>query len=169
MHHGSPRLFVALISVALASAFATPARCEVQVELTAHRIVKDAQGHEQLASGDHAKPGELIEYRAIYRNDGSAGVRKLVATLPIPQGMEYIAATAAPTAALASRDGKTFAAMPLKRTVKLSDGRSVVREVPLSEYRALRWTLGELPAKADRTVRARVRVAPLVSSNAGQH
>jgi len=164
MHHRSPRLFVALVGVALASTFATAARCEVQVQLTAHRIVKDTQGREQLEAGDQAKPGELIEYRAVYRNDGDAGVRQLVATLPIPQGMEYVASTAAPAPAMASRDGKTFAAIPLKKTVKLSDGRTVVREVSATEYRALRWTMGTLPAHADRTVRARVRVAPLVAA-----
>jgi hypothetical protein len=36
----------------------------------------------------------------------------------------------------------------------------VVQEVPVSEYRALRWSLGALPSRNQRTVSARVRVEP---------
>lgn len=40
----------------------------------------------------------------------------------------------------------------------LPDGRTARREVPASEYRFLRWNLGDLPAGSTRTVRARMQL-----------
>jgi uncharacterized repeat protein (TIGR01451 family) len=129
----------------------------VAVELTANRITK-SQGKEVLAAADEAKPGELIEYRALYRNDGAGEAKGLMATLPIPRGTHYVPGSAVPRRVEASLDGRTFAPVPLKRTVKTPDGRTVVQEVPVAEYRALRWPLGALPSHEQRTVTARVRV-----------
>jgi len=142
---------------AAAASPAKPATGSVAVELTANRVTK-AQGKEVLAPADQAKPGELIEYRALYRNDGAGEAKGLMATLPIPRGTQYVAGTAQPRGVEASLDGRTFAAVPLKRTVKSPDGRTVVEEVPVTEYRALRWPLGALPSREQRAVSARVRV-----------
>ena len=60
----------------------------------------------------------------------------------------------------ASLDGRTFAAVPLTRVVRGPDGRNVIREVPVSEYRALRWPLGSLSSRQSRAVTARVRIQP---------
>ena len=140
-----------------ADSHAAPAKGSVAVELTAQRVTK-AQGKEVLVPADEAKPGELIEYRALYRNDGAGEAKGLMATLPIPRGTQYVAGSALPRGVQASLDGHTFAPVPLKRTVKTPDGRSVVQEVPVAEYRALRWPLGALPSRDQRTVSARVRV-----------
>jgi uncharacterized repeat protein (TIGR01451 family) len=136
---------------------AKPAQGSVAVELTAKRVTKD-QGKEVLVPADEAKPGELIEYRALYRNDGASEAKGLMATLPIPRGTQYVAGSALPRGVEASLDGHTFAAVPLKRTVKTPDGRTVVQEVPVNEYRALRWPLGALSSRDQRSVSARVRV-----------
>ena len=61
----------------------------------------------------------------------------------------------------ASLDGRSFAPVPLMRKERTADGREVVREVPPSEYRALRWSIGTLAAKESRAVAARARVSPL--------
>ena len=140
-----------------AGAPAKPATGSVAVELSANRVTKQ-QGKEVLVAADEAKPGELIEYRALYRNDGASEAKGLLATLPIPRGTQYVAGSALPRGVQASLDGRTFAAVPLKRTVKTPDGRTVVQEVPVAEYRALRWPLGALPSRDQRTVSARVRV-----------
>jgi len=142
---------------AAASEPAKPATGSVAVELTAQRVTK-AQGKEVLVAADQAKPGELIEYRALYRNDGANEAKGLMATLPIPRGTQYVAGSATPRGVEASLDGRTFAPVPLTRSVKSADGRTVVQEVPVSEYRTLRWPLGVLPTKQSRTVAARVRV-----------
>ncbi len=155
------RLFGAAAVLALLVPAWASAQSDVAVSLTASRVTRDAGGKESLAAAEKANPGDLIEYRAVYRNPATVPVRQLAATLPIPAGTEFVPGTAEPRGALASLDGSTFEAMPIKRKVRLEDGREVVREVPVSEYRYLRWTLGELATGAERTVRARVRVSPL--------
>jgi uncharacterized repeat protein (TIGR01451 family) len=142
-----------------AGAPAKPATGSVAVELSANRVTKQ-QGKELLVAADEAKPGELIEYRALYRNDGASEAKGLLATLPIPRGTQYVAGSALPRGVQASLDGRTFAAVPLKRTVRTPDGRTVVQDVPVAEYRALRWPLGALSSRDQRTVSARVRVEP---------
>jgi uncharacterized repeat protein (TIGR01451 family) len=152
-------------AVSLAMPLVALAAGDVQVSLSAHRILKTSAGQEKLAPADHAKPGEVIEYQALYTNSGRSGVHQMVATLPIPAGTQYLPTTAAPQTALASVDGQHFEPIPLKRRVRLADGSEVTRDVPFAEYRYLRWTLGDMPAGYSRTVRARVRVenGPLAS------
>ena len=140
---------------------ATAARADnsVTVRLTANRVTK-TQGREALASAEQAHPGELLEYRAVYRNDGTTEARNLAATLPIPLGTIYVPGSASPGHVEASLDGRQFAAVPLTRVVRGPDGRDVVREVPASEYRVLRWPLGSLVSHQSRAVTARVRIQP---------
>jgi uncharacterized repeat protein (TIGR01451 family) len=162
-HRG--RFGAATVGILLVALTAT-AHATVQVRLTAHRIMKDAKGAETFQVAEQIKPGETVEYRAVYHNEGEAGVEKLIATLPIPAGTEFVAGTASPAGALASLDGKTYSAMPLKRKVRLSDGREVERDVPAAEYRFLRWTLGSLGSRKESTVRTRVRVTALSAGDA---
>ena len=152
------------IALALLLVFATPlfaAAGDVRVSLTAQRVSKDANGKTILESGDQARPGDVLEYRVRYSNESAAGVSRLMATLPIPIGMEYLPKTAQPAKVEASLDGRTFAPVPLTRKVRLPSGKEVVREVPASEYRQLRWAIGDLSAHGAQTVTARVRVAPV--------
>ncbi len=156
------RLFACGAAIAAAvSLTATVARADdsVTVQLTANRVTK-AQGRESLAPAEQARPGETLEYRAVYHNDGSHEAKNLAATLPIPRGTSYVAGSASPSRVEASLDGVRFAPVPLTRVVRDSDGREVVREVPVSEYRALRWPLGSLASRQSRAVTARVRIEP---------
>jgi uncharacterized repeat protein (TIGR01451 family) len=160
MHRSMKRAaFAALVAFAALTPAWALAAGDVTVALSAQRIVQK-DGHETLEPADKASPGEVVEYRATYRNDGAARVRQVAATLPIPAGTEYTGA-AEPSAALGSLDGTTFAPLPLKRRVKLANGREVEQTVPAAEIRWLRWNIATLEPKAERTVRARVRVTPL--------
>ena len=162
MHASMKRaLTSALVALLLPVPLAALAQSGLKVSLTAHRVAVDARGKEAFRPAAEAKPGEVVEYRAAYRNPGPAPVREVLATLPIPQGTEYVARTAHPAPSLASLDGRTFEPLPLRRKVRLSNGDEVVREVPPAEYRYLRWTLGSIAAGQAETVRARVRVTPL--------
>ena len=160
--HRTLRILTALaVTVAgLGSCALAFAEGDVTVALTAHRIMV-SQGKEARLPAEQAKPGDVIEYRATYTNTGGTAVRDLQATLPVPAGLEYLPKTASPVKLLASLDGKSFAPTPLMRRVKLANGKTELREVPASEYRALRWSVGALGANAARTVVARMRVAPL--------
>lgn len=134
------------------------------VVLTAYRVVTlsapaAGQPAERLQPLKDIRPGDTVEYEAQYRNPTGATARDVKLTLPVPTGgLEYLTATAAPGVTTASLDGRTFAPLPLTRTVTLPDGRTERREVPAAEYRFLRWDLGDLPAGGTRTVRARMQL-----------
>jgi uncharacterized repeat protein (TIGR01451 family) len=132
---------------------------DVAVELTAQKVMKLADGREQLVKADMAKPGETVEYRAVYTNNGKTGVRELLANLPVPIDMEYIAGSARPATVMASLDGMRFAPVPLKRKVKLANGSEELRDIPSTEYRFLRWEMKALAAGKSVIVSARMRIA----------
>ena len=133
---------------------------DVQISLEAKRITVE-RGQEVRVSADKAKPGEVIEYVATYKNTGSAPVTGVLATLPVPSGLEFLPKTASPQRLEASLDGVKYAPVPLTRKVKRADGKEEVREVPAAEYRSLRWNVGALAPKQSVNVRARMKVAAL--------
>jgi uncharacterized repeat protein (TIGR01451 family) len=153
------RLLVSIVTLALAlHTQQTFAAEPLTASLEAHKVVL-AEGKEQLVAAAEAKPGDVLEYRATYRNISAKALRAVMATLPVPSsGVEYLPNTAAPAGVEASIDGAQFAPAPLKRVVMTPDGRPQQQLVPASEYRFLRWPLGDLPAGASKTVSARVRV-----------
>ena len=94
------------------AALAKPA---VDVVLVQSKVTRDAQGKEQLVAAGAVKPGDVLEYRASYTNKSAKPVKGLVASLPIPEGLEYLPGTAAPggeKVMAATKDGR-FAAVPL--------------------------------------------------------
>lgn len=157
-------LVAALVALVLPVPFTAFAQSALGISLTAHRVAVDARGRESFQPAAEAKPGETVEYRAAYRNSGVASVGEVQATLPIPDGTEYVARTARPAPALASLDGRTFEPVPLKRRIRLPNGQETVREIPAAEYRFLRWTLGSIDAGRAQTVSARVRVSTLTAA-----
>ena len=76
------------------------------------------------------------------------------------QGVQYLRSSAQPAGVLVSTNGKDFASPPLQRTVRRADGRQEVQIVPDSEYRFLRWPLGDLPAGGALAVSARMQLVP---------
>ena len=138
----------------------------VSSQLLAQRVDMVA-GKPVLKPAGDGKPGETLQYTATYRNTGTAAAAKLLATVPVPPGTTFIAASAEPAQAQASTDGTTFAPMPLTRMVKQADGSTRKEPVPLADYRALRWEIGTLPAGATTVVSLRTRIdAPVVASAA---
>jgi uncharacterized repeat protein (TIGR01451 family) len=136
----------------------TQDKADVTAELSVFKVLHQ-DGKEVLEPTDRVKPGDLVEYKAIYHNKGKSSAKNVLATLPIPEGMEYQANTAAPQQVQASTDGTVFAPVPLRRAMPVAGGKAEVREVPYTEYRFLRWALGELAAGKQKTVSARVQVS----------
>ena len=157
-----PRLMRAAALVALTWVPAAWAAPVVTSKLQVNAVVV-ASGHEAIKPVSTARPGDLLQYRAVYSNTGDAPAGHLLASLPIPAGTSLQAADIQPAGAMASVDGTHFAPMPLMRTVTGKDGKPHREAVPLSEIRALRWDLGTLAPHQDKAVQARVRVnAPVV-------
>jgi uncharacterized repeat protein (TIGR01451 family) len=130
---------------------------KVNVVLTANKIVV-VNGSEKKEPGDKAKPGDVIEYVADYTNTDKQSVNQVQANLPVPSGMEYLPGTAVPANVTATTDGTHFAPVPLKRSVKGADGKMKEELVPTSEYKSLRWDLGEIGAGATKSVKTRMKV-----------
>ena len=161
-----PRLHlaIAIAATALFAPLSAFADAPVHVTLRA-RHVGVVNGKEVFTSAEKARPGDVIEYQVTCRNGSSAPVRQVMATLPLPEGIEYVAASAMPVPMEASLDGRTFEPVPIVRRSRGADGREIVREVPPSQYRGLRWQLGALQGGAARTVTARARIAPLQTAS----
>lgn len=137
---------------------ASAADNNVTVALHAFKVVATANNGTKLVATTEALPGDTIEYQVTYSNTGTTPARDVLAMLPVPQGgVSYVADSALPAAVQASVDGTTFAPMPLKRVVK-REGKQVTEIVPVSEYRFLRWKLGEIPPGASATVSSRMRL-----------
>jgi len=152
-------------TVALAKdAPATKPKDPLLITLTQKRIVTDAKGNEKSEEVPKVKPGDVIEYTAVYHNRGSAAITGLNASLPIPKGLVYIPKTAKPATALATANGTKYSAIPLMRTEKTKEGTEKTVEVPYAEYRSLRWEVGTLNANQQVTVSARARVESAVKA-----
>lgn len=150
--------FAALAFAATAAgAWAQAPKGPVESRLEARKVVVAADGKETLAAATTAKPGDVIEYVATYRNTGREAVRNLEATLPIPANTELLPASITPAGARASLDGAAYAPMPLKRKT-VRNGVSVEEAVPAAEVRSLRWLAPELGADKSVAFTARVKV-----------
>jgi uncharacterized repeat protein (TIGR01451 family) len=152
-------------NVALADDAAV-ANSALEAKLVGFRVTQNAEHKEVLSPVDNVAPGDLLKYQVVYQNNGKSALTKIKATLPLPVGISYVAGSAMPANATASLDGIEFAAMPLKRMVKKADGKLEEQLVPLVEYRALRWELGELEEKGKVEVSARARVNPVAVASA---
>jgi uncharacterized repeat protein (TIGR01451 family) len=153
-------LFLSLLC--LLSFAAEAASPLIDAKLTVALIQYNGQV-EVAATAAAAKPGDVLEYSARYANRGTAAAESLSPAMPIPAGTEFIPTDLSPKPTHASLDGATFAPIPLHRSVKGADGVTRLVEVPPGEYRALRWAVGTLAVGSEITVKARVRVSPVVT------
>jgi len=139
-------------------AYAEEKQQPVTVEMQVYQVVQDKQGVEKRVAAEQAKPDDLLEYVALYENHTQQAIQGLNATLPIPEGVVFVAASERPRGALASVDGLHFEAMPLKKRMQQADGTWKEVLIPLASYRFLRWNFQQLDAKKKQAVSARVRL-----------
>ena len=152
------RAATAALLLCTSSAYAQQgAGSALESRLEARKVTSAADGKEGYTSAAEAKPGDVIEYVATYRNTTTQPIRSLDATLPLPDQTEFVPGSSKPQGARASLDGKVYAAMPLTRKVK-RDGRDLDEPVAPREYRFLRWHADTLGPQESRTYSARVRV-----------
>ena len=123
----------------------------LSVNLQAKQIVTE-NGKQVLKTVNRANSGDVIQYQAIYRNNIQKPMTDLALTLPVPANMVYVSSSS-PAPTQASLDGKKFENLPIMRKV---NGKMV--EVPVSQYRALRWIVKTLPAQQSTTVSLNAKV-----------
>jgi uncharacterized repeat protein (TIGR01451 family) len=147
---------IGLAASALGTAAMAQAASPLATELSLARIVVRDDGKEAQTPATQVQPGDTLQYTAAYRNQGKTTLNQVVASLPVPQGMQLVPAPADDVQA--SIDGKTFARLPLMRKVRQADGRWVDVPVPLAEIRYVRWPARSLAAGEQWNASVRVRV-----------
>jgi uncharacterized repeat protein (TIGR01451 family) len=151
------------VALALTVAIAVPVlaadSANVVVDLKGQKVLKGAGGKEKFESADKARPGDVIEYKAVYRNTGKKTAANVLATIPVPLGTGYIPGSAKPVKTVASVNGTDYAPVPLKKKVSLPSGKEEMREVPYEEYRFIRWELKSLEPGKSATFSMRVRIS----------
>ncbi|MBI3149144.1 MAG: hypothetical protein HYZ17_11595 [Betaproteobacteria bacterium] len=100
---------------------------------------------------------DVVEYAATYRNQGKVPADSVLASIAVPEGMQYVASSARPAEFLASLDGRMYYAPPLFRVVRRPDGREMRVKVPETDYRVLGWNLDAIAPGATASVSARFR------------
>lgn len=118
----------------------------LKMDLTANKVIKNAEGKTTYLPVRNAPAGTVIQYKATYSNTINKDIQDLAVVLPIPANMTFTG-EAIPSTAQASIDGKNYADMPLMRKV---DDKMV--KIPFSEYRTLRWNIKLLPAQKSAAV-----------------
>ncbi|MBL8513355.1 MAG: hypothetical protein JNJ55_05125 [Betaproteobacteria bacterium] len=121
-------------------------------------------GKEISQKADVAKPGDVIEEVATYKNTSAGALKDFVPMLPVPPNTELIMGSVKPANAKASVDGKSFSDMPLKRKVRQANGVEVEQTVPLSEYKFLRWYPGEIGPGKSQVFSARFKLSDGVAA-----
>lgn len=152
----------ASLVVAVGAVRAADAEPSVAVALTQVKVERDGE-RERLMPAEKFSPGDVVEYEATYTNSSKAPVRRLMATLPIEEGLIYMPKSATPQTGkllVAARDGR-FAAEPLMR---VAQGASKPEPVPYEEYRAVRWEIDKLDPGASIKVKVRARVTPMAEA-----
>ncbi|ESK37316.1 hypothetical protein P256_02371 [Acinetobacter nectaris CIP 110549] len=135
-----------------ASAETKVAKDPVSVDLKTYLISVGKDGNQTAKLVSNVKPNDVIEYRATYTNNTLGEIKNLSATLPIPTETQFLGKSK-PENAKATTDGINFSPMPLKK----KEGNQLV-DIPLQDYRALRWTIAVLPAGKSITVSAQIQV-----------
>lgn len=102
--------------------------------------------------GTPVKSGDVLEYRGLFTNQSADRVRSMDVSLSIDDKLELIGGVS-PSIALASNDGNQYVRMPIR--VRIG---GALQELPLSQYRGLRWTVEDLGIGATAVVKYRAKV-----------
>ncbi len=155
---------VAVLLLALASTQPGLAADGITGELFV--VDRGAVGAEVLAApgAGGVSPGDILEYRFVYRNMTDGPVSGVTMNGPIPAHTHYVEASAQADARAAFEvrvSGEdVWSRLPVMRRETRADGTRAETVVPASEYSELRWMLdAAVPPRAARTFRYRVQVA----------
>lgn len=111
----------------------------LQIELKVFAVSADADGKESFTEvKDAVRPGQVLEYRAVFTNVSDEVVKAVTPELPVPEGLVVLTESFAPQAHSASVDGSAFRELPLLN----ADGEPVAAE----QIRAVRWPAVDLEA-----------------------
>lgn len=137
------------------------AQSPISISLKQFKVVKDEQGEVKFFDAALVVPGDVIEYRAVYSNLSTSAL-PVIATMPIPDSMEYVKESAKAKGNLAhtvaAKDAQ-YANEPLQQKVTTASGATLSQPVPYASYRFVRWDLGRLSPGSSVEVSVRAKVS----------
>ncbi len=155
----------------------------VSIVLEQNLVVVAPDGKENLVAmlpTTQVKPGDVIEYKAIYKNNSANQISNMAATLPVPQGV-FLLTQGMNTSKLSARatltqsgadsetnnlnvtqDNKVWGTFPIKEKVRTqtTPPTTVEKDIPLTYYKAVRWTATQFAPNAQLVLTARMKVIP---------
>ena len=132
--------------------------------LEAYIVTETEDGSENIEPAESVIPGDVIEYRISYSNNGENSISGLVVTGPVPSGVEYVGESAASeephNLEVSTDNGETWQVEPVMRTVTDEESGEAREEVvPPTEYTHVRWvSVNPMDPEETQQYRYRVRV-----------
>ncbi|MEQ3724905.1 hypothetical protein [Alcanivorax sp.] len=106
-------------------------------------LVTSKDGKEVVEEAEQASPGDIVEYRLTYTNNGDQPLSGLIITGPIPANTVYLENSAATQVnadfTVSIDNGDSFQAEPITKTITGENGQSKNVEVSPSDYTQVRW------------------------------
>ncbi|MEQ3636311.1 hypothetical protein [Alcanivorax sp.] len=106
-------------------------------------LVTHKDGKEVVEEATEASPGDIVEYRLTYTNNGDQPLSGLVITGPIPTNTVYLKGSAATQVnadfTVSIDNGDSFQAEPITKIVTGENGQAKNVEVSPSDYTQVRW------------------------------
>lgn len=145
--------------------FSSAAFAEQQLvtHLEGYNIVVDEEGNESFTEASEVKPGQVIEYRMFFQNQGEDAIRQWKPIGPVPLHTKYVADSANTDVRAELRvsvdGGANYEAEPVKRTRTLPDGTVEEYIIPPESYTHISWEVKERLSKDETEVfKYRVKV-----------
>lgn len=123
------------------------AKGPVTGEIQAFIVTKDSDGNEKILPAVETVPGEVMEFRIVFTNNGDAGVSGIKVVDPIPENTRFISdshiADVEAVFEVSIDGGETFEIEPVKRVETQADGSQKEVVVPPEQYTHVRWVAAE--------------------------
>ena len=150
------------------AAISSKEKAPIEVILKQFKVVKGESGNVNLVDVKAVMPGDVLEYRAVYSNRGATAL-PVVATLPIPDSLEYLKDSANANAefahTVALKDSR-YSKEPLVQKILTASGATVSQPFPYAAYRYVRWDLGNLSPGKSVELSVRVKVSESLAVDA---
>lgn len=118
-------------------------------------VVQNINGQETLTpinADTTVKSGDTLEYQGLFTNNSPERVRSMEVTLSIADGLVLVGGIH-PKFPHATIDGSRFIRSPIRANIG-----GQVQELPLSDYKALRWTLEDIGIGGTSVVKYRAKL-----------
>ena len=119
------------------------AKGAVEGTIEAFIVHTDAKGVETIKQTRTAEPGQVMEYRLSFSNNGEDAVKGLKIVDPIPSQTTFIPQSDSTDVTadfeVSIDGGKTFETEPVLRIETRADGSQIEITIPPEQYTHLRW------------------------------